>query len=165
KLNLKAAERAMWEKIAEPLRMDALQAADGILRIAVTTMSYAVKAVTTERGLDVGGFTMAVYAGAGPLHASAIAREIGIRRVLIPYSPGYFSAYGMLFSDLRYDYVRSCFRRLATVDFAELEALYPAMEGEGTAAVEGSAVRPESIVLERAADMRYVGQEHAVTVE
>jgi N-methylhydantoinase A len=105
--------------------MDVLRAADGILRIAVTTMSHAVKAVTTERGLDVGGFVMAVYGGAGPLHASAIAREIGIRRVLIPYSPGYFSAYGMLFSDLRYDYVRSCFRRLATVDFKELEAYTP----------------------------------------
>ena len=132
KLDLKAAERAMWEKLAEPLRMDALQAADGILRIAVTTMSHAVKAVTTERGLDVGGFTMAVYGGAGPLHASAIAREIGIRRIMIPYAPGYFSAYGMLFSDLRYDYVRSCFRRLGTVDFAEIEGLYTSMEEEGT---------------------------------
>ena len=165
KLDLKAAERAMWEKLAEPLRMDALQAADGILRIAVTTMSHAVKAVTTERGLDVGGFTMAVYGGAGPLHGSAIAREIGIRRIMIPYAPGYFSAYGMLFSDLRYDYVRSCFRRLGTVDFAEIEGLYAAMEQEGTTAIEGSSVRPESVVMQRAADMRYVGQEHAVTVE
>ena len=56
-LDLRAAERAMREKIAEPLGMDVLDAADGILRIAVTTMSYAVKAVTTERGLDAGGFT------------------------------------------------------------------------------------------------------------
>ena len=85
---------------------------------------------------------MVVYGGAGPLHASAIAREIGIRRVLIPYAPGYFSAYGMLFSDLRYDYVRSCFRRLATADFAEIEGLYAAMEDEGRAAIEGSAVQP-----------------------
>ena len=87
--------------------------------------------VTTERGLDAGGFTMVVYGGAGPLHASAIAREIGIRRVLIPYAPGYFSAYGMLFSDLRYDYVRSCFRRLDDVAFDEIEALYAAMEERG----------------------------------
>ncbi len=145
--------------------MELLAAADGILRIAVTTMSYAVKAVTTERGLDVGGFTMVVYGGAGPLHASAIAREIGIRRVMVPYAPGYFSAYGMLFGDLRYDYVRSCFRRLATADFAEIEALYAAMEAEGTAAIDGSAVRPTRVTKQRAADMRYVGQEHAVTVE
>jgi N-methylhydantoinase A len=165
KLDTAAAEQALRSRIAEPLGMELLAAADGILRIAVTTMSYAVKAVTTERGLDVGGFTMVVYGGAGPLHASAIAREIGIRRVMVPYAPGYFSAYGMLFGDLRYDYVRSCFRRLATADFTEIEALYAAMEAEGAAAIDGSAIRPTRVMKQRAADMRYVGQEHAVTVE
>ena len=163
-LDVAASERAMRDMVAEPLGLDMVEAADGILRIAVTAMSYAVKAVTTERGLDVGSFAMVTYGGAGPLHASAIAREIGIRRVLIPFSPGHFSAYGMLFSDLRYDFVRSCFRRVASADFAELEAMYAAMEEEGRAAIETSAVRPERVVIERAADMRYVGQEHAVAV-
>ena len=148
-----------------PLGLDITQAADGILRIAVTAMAYAVKAVTTERGLDAGSFLMVVYGGAGPLHASAIAREIGIKQVLIPFAPGYFSAYGMLFSDLRYDYVRSCFRKLEEVSFEEIEELYSSMEEEGQAAISMSAIRPETIVVERAADMRYVGQEHAVTVE
>jgi N-methylhydantoinase A len=128
-------------------------------------MSHAVKAVTTERGLDAGSFLMVVYGGAGPLHASAIAREIGIKNVLIPFAPGYFSAYGMLFSDLRYDYVRSCFRKLDEVSFEEIEGLYSSMEEEGRSAIASSAIRPEAIVIERAADMRYVGQEHAVTVE
>jgi N-methylhydantoinase A len=128
-------------------------------------MAYAVKAVTTERGLDAGKFVMVVYGGAGPLHASAIARELGIKRVLIPFAPGYFSAYGMLFSDLRYDYVRSVFRKLSDVSFDEIEAIYAAMEDEGRAAIAQSGVRPEEIVVARAADMRYVGQEHAVTVD
>ena len=122
-LDREAATRAM-QNVAAPLGLDPVKMADGILRIAVTSMSHAVKAVTTERGLDAGAFTMVVYGGAGPLHASAIAREIGIRRVLIPFSPGHFSAYGMLFSDLRYDYVRSLFRRLDEVSFEELEAIY-----------------------------------------
>jgi len=164
-LNLAAAQRAMVEKIAAPLDLDPVQAADGILRIAVTAMSYAVKAVTTERGLDASRFTMVVYGGAGPLHASAIARELGIRDVLIPFAPGYFSAYGMLFSDLRYDYVRSVFRKLDEVSFEDIEAIYATMEAEGMKAVGNSAVTPESVVIERAADMRYVGQEHAVTVD
>ena len=124
-----------------------------------------MKGVTTERGLDAGHFAMVTYGGAGPLHCSAIAREIGIRRVLIPFSPGHFSAYGMLFSDLRYDYVRSCFRRLATADFAEIEAIYAELEREGRAAIAQSAIEPEEVVISRAADMRYVGQEHAVTVD
>jgi len=106
-----------------------------------------------------------VYGGAGPLHASAIAREIGIRKVLIPYAPGYFSAYGMLFSDLRYDYVRSVFRKLNDVSFEEIEAAYKSMEDEGRAALAASGVKADGVVIERAADMRYVGQEHAVTVD
>lgn len=164
-LYLERARQAMEDKVATPLGLDATRAADGILRIAVTQMSHAVKAVTTERGLDAGSFTMVVYGGAGPLHASAIAREIGIRKVLIPYAPGYFSAYGMLFSDLRYDYVRSVFRRLDGLPFDEIEAIYKDMEDEGRAAIGASKIRPEEIVFERAADMRYFGQEHAVTVD
>lgn len=159
------AYRAMQGKIGDPLDIDPVRAADGILRIAVTSMSHAVKAVTTERGLDAGSFTMVVYGGAGPLHASAIARELGIRKVLIPFAPGYFSAYGMLFSDLRYDYVRSVFRKLDDVSFEDIEAIYARMEAEGRAALAQSAVAPEAVVIERAADMRYVGQEHAVAVD
>ena len=165
KLDTEAAERAMRNRIAGPLGLDMIAAADGILRIAVTSMSHAVKAVTTERGLDAGKFAMVTYGGAGPLHASAVAREIGIRRVLIPFSPGHFSAYGMLFSDLRYDYVRSAFRRLATADFGEIESIYAELEQEGHRALQESAIRPEEVTISRAADMRYVGQEHAVTVE
>jgi N-methylhydantoinase A len=165
KLDMDGCQKQMRERIAKPLGLDPTEAADGILRIAVTQMSHAVKAVTTERGLDAGSFTMVVYGGAGPLHASAIAREIGIRKVLIPYAPGYFSAYGMLFSDLRYDYVRSVFRKLNDVSFEEIEAAYKAMEDEGRAALAQSGVKPDGIVIERAADMRYVGQEHAVTVD
>ncbi len=164
-LYLDRATQAMEEKVAKPLSLDATRAADGILRIAVTQMSHAVKAVTTERGLDAGKFTMVVYGGAGPLHASAIARELGIRKVLIPHAPGYFSAYGMLFSDLRYDYVRSVFRHLDGLSFDEIEAIYKEMEDEGRAAIGASQIRPEELVFERAGDMRYVGQEHAVTVD
>ena len=164
-LYLDRAKSAMQEKIATPLGIDLTKAADGILRIAVTQMSHAVKAVTTERGLDAGRFTMVVYGGAGPLHASAIARELGIRKVLIPFAPGYFSAYGMLFSDLRYDYVRSVFRHLNDISFDEIEAIYKKMEDEGRAAISASAVAPQEIIFERAADMRYMGQEHAVTVD
>jgi N-methylhydantoinase A len=164
KLDAEAAKHALTIRVAGPLGLDVMEAAEGILRIAATAMSYAVKGVTTERGLDAGKFTMITYGGAGPLHASAIAGEIGIRRVLIPFSPGHFSAYGMLFSDLRRDYVRSCFQRLATAPFEAIEGLYVEMEAIGRRAVEESAVRPRRVVIQRYADMRYVGQEHAVTV-
>jgi N-methylhydantoinase A len=160
-----AARRAVDDTIGRPLGLSTTEAAAGILLIAATAMSYAVRAVTTERGLDAGSFTLVVYGGAGPLHASMIAREIGIKRVVIPLSPGHFSAYGMLYSDLRYDYVRTCFIRLADVAFDELETYYQEMEVAGTTAVREANQQTVRIVITRSADIRYVGQEHAVTVD
>ena len=164
-LEVDAAGTAIDNKVAGPLGMDTADAAQGILRVAVTAMSHAVKAVTTERGLNAGDFAMVAYGGAGPLHACNIAREMGIRDVFIPHSPGHFSAFGMLFSDLRYDYVRSRFTRLADMDFSAIEKVYRELEAEGIAEIEKVSAVPERIVVSRAADMRYVGQEHSVTVD
>lgn len=164
-LDMAAAETAVRARIAEPLGMDVTAAADGILRIAATAMSYAVKGVSTERGLDAGAHTLVAFGGAGPLHASAVAREIGMRRIVVPRAPGYFSAVGMLFSDLRYDYVRTWFQRLAEAPFDDIEAFYAEMEAQGAKAIADASVDAGEVVVNRAADMRYVGQEHAVTVD
>ena len=165
RLEIEAAQRALTERVAKPLGMDVTAAADGILRIAATAMSYAVKGVTTERGLDAGDFALVAYGGAGPLHAVQVAREIGIRTVIVPTAPGVFSAFGMLFSDLRYDFVRTWFTRLEDAPFAAIERVYRDLERQGRAAIAGTSVKPQKVTLKRAADMRYVGQEHAVTVD
>ncbi|HUD87613.1 MAG TPA: hydantoinase/oxoprolinase family protein [Xanthobacteraceae bacterium] len=165
KLDVAAAERALKSRIADPLGMSAVEAAEGILRIAATTMSYAVKGVTTERGLDAGDFVLVAYGGAGPLHAVEVAREIGMRKVIVPFGPGIFSAYGMLFSDLRYDFVRTWFTALEDAAFGAIEKVYRALERQGRQAIAGTSVQPQRIAIKRAADMRYVGQEHAVTVD
>src|SRR5258706_2257886 len=164
KLDARAAERALEEHVGKPLGIDLTHAADGILRIAVTAMSYAVKAVSTERGLDAAAFTLIAYGGAGPLHASAIAREIGMQRVIVPRAPGHFCAFGMLFSDLRYDRVRTWFTRLGDVSFDAIERVYAGLIEDGRKALAASGVEPARIAVARAADMRYVGQEHPVTV-
>jgi N-methylhydantoinase A len=163
-LDARAAERAL-AKVGKPLGMSATEAADGILRIAATAMSYAVKGVTTERGLDAGDFALVAYGGAGPLHAVAVAREIGIRQVIIPGAPGVFSAFGMLFSDLRYDYVRTHLMPLADAPFDEMERVFEELERQGRDAIAATSVKPHKITIKRALDMRYVGQEHPVTVE
>ncbi|MBT3549593.1 MAG: hydantoinase/oxoprolinase family protein [Rhodospirillaceae bacterium] len=164
-LDASAAEAAIKKRIADPLGMDVIAAADGILKIAATAMSYAVKAVSTERGLDAASFAMVAIGGAGPLHASDVAREIGMGRIIIPQAPGHFSAFGMLFSDLRYDYVRTWPIRLADADFGDIEPIYAEMEDAGRAAIERTSINAGETVIQRAADMRYVGQEHAVTVD
>ena len=164
KLDVAAAEQALL-KVGKPLGMNAIEAADGILRIAATAMSYAVKGVTTERGLDAGDFVLVAYGGAGPLHVVDVAREIGIRNVIVPGAPGVFSAFGMLFSDLRYDYVRTHLMQLAEAPFDEIEAVFQELEQNGRDAIAATSVKPHQIAVKRAFDMRYVGQEHPVTVE
>jgi N-methylhydantoinase A len=163
-LDVAAAERAIGT-VAKPLGLDVTAAADGILRIAATAMSYAVKGVTTERGLDAGAFALVAYGGAGPLQAVQVAREIGIRKVIVPPAPGVFSAFGMLFSDLRYDFVRTALMRLDEAPFDRIEKIYRELEAQGHQAIAGTSVRPDKMVVKRAADMRYQGQEHAVTVD
>lgn len=164
KLNRKAADKALG-RIAKPLGMSATAAADGMLRIANTSMSYAARAVTTERGLDAAMFTLFAYGGAGPLHAASVAAELGIETVIVPRNPGVFSAIGMLYADLRHDFVRTWPMPVKDLPFDQAEKLFAEMEGEGRDAIAAADLGIRRIIVSRAADMRYVGQEHAVTVD
>ena len=163
-LDLSAAKKALTEKIATPLGLDSIEAAEGILRIATTKMAHVVRWVTTERGLDAADFALVAYGGAGPLHASAVARELSISTVIVPRAPGHFSAYGMLVADLRRDFVNTWFTPLADASFPEMEDIFAEMERQGRATV-GRGQTLAGVEVRRSADMRYVGQEHAVTVD
>ncbi len=98
-----------------------------------------VRWVTTERGLDAADFALVAYGGAGPLHAAMIARELRIAKVIIPFAPGHFSAYGMLFADLRRDLVNTWFKPLDAASFDDLEALY---RGDGEDRRRGPCPQP-----------------------
>jgi len=164
KLDLEAAKKALTGRIATPLGLDPVEAAEGILRIATTKMAHVVRWVTTERGLDAADFALVAYGGAGPLHASAVARELSIGIVIIPRAPGHFSACGMLVADLRRDFVNTWFKPLADASFPEMESIFAEMERQGRETV-GRGQTLSGVEVRRSADMRYVGQEHAVTVE
>jgi N-methylhydantoinase A len=163
-LDRSLAEDTLRERIAEPLEVDLERAAAGMLEVATSAMANVVRQVTLQRGLDPRDFTLFAYGGGGPLHASAVARELSIGTVVVPEAPGLFSALGMLLADLRRDYVQTLFARLDDVDMAELEARFSELESEGREALEQSGVPTHRVIYERAADMRYVGQEHAVAV-
>ena len=163
-LDVEGARSAIRARVADPLNLSVTEAADGIVRIAVTQMANVVKRVTTERGLDAREFAMVAYGGAGPMHATLVARELKINRVLIPVAPGHFSAYGMLVTDLRRDFVRSLFARLADAPFDAFDAIFAEMEAKGRADIMAAAPHTVDIAVKHFADMRYIGQEHAVTV-
>ena len=111
KLRNDLAEQAL---IALSKRFDqpVIALASGILKISTLAMATTVRKVTIERGYDPRDFVLVAFGGAGPLHAADVAREIGMRRVLIPPKPGHFSAYGMLFADFRYDLTETVARSL-----------------------------------------------------
>ena len=165
RLDIEAAKQALNERIAAPLGLSLVEAAEGILRIATTKMANVVRWVTTERGLDAADFALVAYGGAGPLHAAMVARELQIATVVIPRAPGHFSAFGMLVADLRRDFVSTWFTPLADASFADMEALYAQMEERGRTTVTRGQAALTGTTVRRAADMRYVGQEHAVTVD
>jgi N-methylhydantoinase A len=122
--------------------------------------------VTTDRGLDPGAFpNLFAYGGAGPLHATMVARELALPRVIIPRAPGHFSAFGMLLADFRKDVVRTQFTSLAQTSVRQLSLWFNEIETQARASLKASQLRARKVVVQRFLDMRYVGQEHAVTVE
>jgi N-methylhydantoinase A len=164
-LDGEAARAALEERVARPLGLSSEAAASGVVRIAVANMANTVRAVTTERGLDPRDFTLIAFGGGGPLHASALARELAVPQVLVPTAPAVFSALGMLRADLRRDFVLTHVVRLSAADLSELEQMWTELEERGRREIEGFGLDPQEITLRRSADMRYVRQEHAVTVQ
>ncbi|NJP45320.1 hydantoinase/oxoprolinase family protein [Actinacidiphila epipremni] len=164
-----AAHRAVAD-LAGRLGMDPVATAAGVIAIGAASMANSVRAVTTERGLDPRDFALFAYGGNGPLHISLVARELGIRKVVVPPFPAVFAALGMLMADVRRDIVQTGVRTLGTEDDidagteAALETSFATLERECAQALRGGAVRYEGLDYQRAADMRYVGQEHTVTV-
>jgi N-methylhydantoinase A len=162
-LDRDAAVAALREKLAGPLGLSVERVAEGVLAVASAALSNAVRQVTVQRGLDPRGFTVVAYGGNGPMEAASMAAELGITQIVIPPAPGVFSALSMLAADLRRDYVRTLFIRLDDGELAELERRLDQLEAEGRQALRESGFSGE-VSFERSADMRYVGQEHAVTV-
>jgi N-methylhydantoinase A len=165
RLDEAAALEVLSRRIARPTGLTPRAAADGIVRIAVAQMAHVVKRVTTERGLDARDFAMVAYGGAGPLHAVAVARELAIARVIVPSAPGHFSAIGMLMADLRRDAVRTLFTRLAQADFDHIDTLFDEMIRAARDEIAPCLPEGAALGVEVGADMRYIGQEHAVSVD
>jgi N-methylhydantoinase A len=127
-------------------------------------MAGAVRLVTVQRGVDPTGLTLLAFGGAGPLHAGALARELGIRTVLVPPSPGLLCALGLLVEDLRTDAVRTCVTGLDALALPRLDKLFTEMEAEALAWLERERVPAQRRSLERWLDMRYVGQNYELLV-
>ena len=160
KLDAEGARRGIKEKIADPLKLRPVAAAQAIVEIAIAKMSLAVREVSVAKGYDPRDFALVASGGAGPLHVVAIARELFIPKVVVPLFPSHFSALGMLLADERHDFIRTFYSDLATLDFATLAKVHHEMIAEGTASLRHAAEAERQIHL----DLRYVGQEFTLQV-
>lgn len=156
-----AALAALADACNQPL----LHVASGILRISTLKMATAVRKVTIERGYDPRDFTMVAFGGAGPLHAVDVARDIGIKRVLVPPNPGHFSAYGMLFADFRYDLLETIACPLDTLDVGDMDQKFARLEREGARKIGELGTQIDTLHFARYAEMRYQRQEYTIKVK
>jgi N-methylhydantoinase A len=163
-LDARLADTAVEDKVAEPLGLDVTSAAAGIVRVVNANMVGAIRAVSIERGIDPRGFALVVGGGAGALHATRLARELGITTVLIPYQASTFCAFGMTVTDVRHDHSRPLHALSTTIDLAAVDAVYNDLERQATERLRGDGFADEQIILERLVDARYPGQVHEITI-
>lgn len=157
------AEEAM-QPVADAFNIGVEDAAMGVIRLADSNMVNALKLVSVRRGYDPRDFVMVAFGGGGAMHAGALARDLRIKKALIPTNPAVFSAWGMLMTDLRQDFIRTSIRRTDQIEPAELTSFYTEMEAQAMDLMEEQHISKDRIMYQRFADMRYMGQEHTVKV-
>ena len=163
-LDAGAARRAIADRVATPLGLDPIAAASGIVEIANAHMIAAMRLVSVQRGYDPRDFVLVAFGGAGPVHANALARDLGIPTVLVPPSPGIASAVGMLATDIRHEFVATRRLRLDGLAPATLEALFAEFLAEGEARLVRDGVPLAERRMVRSADLRYHGQSFELPV-
>ena len=163
-LDKAGARDAMGTHIGEPSGLSIEEAAQGVVRIADTAMALAVRAVSVRKGVDPREAAMIAFGGAGPVHAAALCKEIYIPTLIIPKLPGNFSALGMLLAPWRHDWVRTLIGDLEKLPSDQVQHGFDELEHAARKQLEEDELNPASAQWVYAADLRYRGQEHSITV-
>ena len=152
------------DRLGDRLGVDAVAAAGAVLTIANMKMAGAIRMVSIAKGNDPRDFALFAFGGAGPLHAAALARELGIPKVVIPARPGITNALGCVVADLRHDFVRTVNQPVAGLDETAMQAILAAQAADGMALIDAEVVKPQSVQVLHSADMQFVGQTHLLNV-
>lgn len=156
--------RIFAQKIGAPAGLDAIEAAGAVLKLGNLKMAGAIRMVSVSRGYDPRDFALFAFGGAGPLHASALARELGLPTVLVPARPGITNALGCVVADLRHDFVNTINQPVPLLDEARVKAVLDRHAEEGRVLIAKEAVEPATIRTIHSADMQFVGQTHILNV-
>lgn len=163
-LDVEAATAAILEHVGKPLNLDALQAAEAILRVANSRMAGALRLVSIERGFDPKRFAFMPFGGGGALHSGAMLAEVGLARAIVPRYPGVTSAMGCVIADMRQDFVQTINAMLSGIDLNVLTNFMQAHVESGLATLDAARSTFERRDTEFTLDMAYLGQTHTVAV-
>ena len=164
RVNLDKTTDLFQSKVAQPLGLSLLEAAYGVHMVANATMARAMRSVTIERGRDARNFTVVAFGGSGPCHAAALAQNLGIRRVIVPASPGLFSSLGLLSATQEYEFVRSLMLGTRDTNGHSLEEDFTILESEARDILHQEGFAANALGFTRYADLHYAAQIHALTV-
>ena len=163
-VTVESVARVFEDRIGLFTNLSGVEAAGAVLKLANMKMAGAIRMVSVGRGHDPRDFTLFAFGGAGPLHASALARELGLPRVLVPARPGITNALGCVVADLRHDFVNTLNQPVATLDEQQVHAVLDYHRTEGEALIAKEAVKPQAVRISHSADMQFVGQTHLINV-
>ena len=163
KLDLEASHNAM-EELVNKLGVNNLEAADGILSVANSIMARGVRYVTTEQGIDVKDFSLIAFGGAAPVQVVDLAEIVGVKEVIIPPSPGVFSAFGFLVADLAHNYVKTSYSLCSETGWEAVEKTFSKLMERGNTQLERNNIPIKDRRMKKSIDMRYVGQSHELSV-
>lgn len=159
-------ERAITaiERLAKRLGMDTMETAQGILAVVTANMAKAIRVISVQRGHDPRDYTLMAFGGAGPLHAARLARELEIRRVLVPRNPGILCAMGLLLTDLRADFAATRLTPLGKEALAPMRVAFETLATQAAAWFDLEGIPNEARRVTRTVDMRYAGQNYELPV-
>ncbi len=165
RLDAALARAAIETHIARPLGLSLVDAAAGIVRIVNTNMAVDLRLALQEEGQDPRAFALVAFGGAGPLHAAALARDLGIPRVVVPPHPGINCATGLLQTSVKHAYLRSSIGLLAQAPLAKMNAAFADLEAQALDDVVAEGFPRDAAVLHHQLDLRYVHQGYQLTVD
>ncbi|KIL74813.1 hydantoinase/oxoprolinase family protein [Bacillus badius] len=157
-------KEAIQKKIGDQFGISAEEAALGIIRIANSNMLNALKLISIRKGHNPQNFTLLAFGGGGSMHAPALALELGVKKIIVPIASPVFSAWGMLMTDLRHDYIQTYIKRMNELSLAEMDAQWEEIEKHALTYYKDEGMTDGAVEFHRFADMRYLGQEHTVKV-
>ena len=163
-LDFAAAEHALEENVGTPLNLSNVESAYGVYKVVCTTIAEGIRLMSVQRGVDPRQFTVMGFGGASGLHASEVARQLHVEKVYIPASAPVLSAYGMLNTDIKYDFFRSYPVSLDRMDLNELRSILDELGAQGREKLSAQGVAEEAAEINYSADMRYLDQIYEVTV-